>query len=965
MFFNNNSYQNSPTLSNHIVSFITCLRGETLPKIKSNPLFYNPVTKQSKYSQNLHKKKSSNQNNLPVSPNYLNPNFKYTIFTCKTPCKSLIVSNKPLKGSSINKAFQNEKDLFEFHQTILNETSLLQFDKIYNETHNFDKIYNENIKDCIINLFKKKNTCVFFFGPKNSGKSYLLRGSNDMESNEKGLLSRSVDEIFNLIDLTKQVNKKEEKIKEHFLLKISFLEVFMDDVYDLLNPKKKEKNVKLEKYYENNQIKVDIVPIHKKLLTEKSEFEGYMKHVMTERKKLQKKLKIDSLNQKGHLIISLYIEKIEENKKNEENDENNEEYDNYYSQIDFVELASNDFGEVINYNNEFENNNNNLLAYNTNNVFNSIANNIICNSQNLTPKNESKVTLCLKNTLNYNSNCIFFNNVIPWEFPLKLSLKSLKFVNWIRNQIKQNVDMKLVDDRNNVMDNNNNIEDNYYNNENIDVENNKEKFKNLYYDNNESNYNNEGTNNNYDNDYNNDSNYDNLNNNNIPIANKSVNLNNFNNNENLGEKYINSSNVLYKNQNPNLNNNFNNPNNNSFNNNPNNNDQPKYINKINNYNLPNNAAYNSYDENDEKDLKIIRNRQFNNNNNNNLNNSNLNDNNINNNNTTYQSTQSLQNHFSPDDKNFKKLNKSLKDLQNKSFEINRNIKNLKSQSLQNNYSNNNPQFSINDEMATLKSDNIMFKEDINRLNNINKQLENNLNEEQNKYFEILNDNEKICKENCELKKIINELQNKKKEEETYEEKFNAKVILQNKLNETENELKKILDEKEKYEIEYKILFQKFNELQKDFSLTVNELNCLKHNHCNEMNKADNQINNMMNQLKTIENENFLLKNENEKLKILNCDLEKNVNALNFYLNEEKNKNEFLSKKIEEIEKDFKNILIQKENENYLKMKEEEMKKSKIETKAKIINDLQNQIQNYKNQRLIKKRERENNNSNDS
>ena len=958
MFFNNTSYQNSPTLSNHIVSFITCLRGETLPKIKSNPLFYNPVTKQSKYSQNLNKKKTSNQNNLPISPNILNPNIKYTIFTCKNPCKSLIVSNKPLKGSSINKAFQNEKDLFEFHQTILNETSLLQYDKIYNETHNFDKIYNENIKDCIINLFKKKNTCVFFFGPKNSGKSYLLRGSNDMESNEKGLLSRSVDEIFDLIDLTKQVNNKEEKNNEQFLLKISFLEVFMDDAYDLLSPKKKEKKVKIEKYYEDNQIKVDIIPIQKKILNEKNEFEGYMKYVMTERKKLQKKLKIDSLNNKGHLIISLYIEKInEENKKNEEDEENNEN-DNYYSQIDFVELASNDFGEIINFNNEFDNNNNNLLAQNTNKVFNSVANNIICNSQNLTPKNESKVTLCLKNTLNYNSNCIFFNNVIPWEFPLKLSLKSLKFTNWIRNQIRLNVDMKLVDDRNNVMDNNNNIEDNYYKNDNIEDDK-QEKYKNLYNDNNDSNY--EGTNN--DNDYNNNYNYDNLNNN---IPNKSINLNNFNNNNNeIGEKYMNSSNVLYKNQNPNLNNNFNNSNNNTFNNSPNNNDQPKYINKINNYNIPNNAAFNSYDENDENDLKILRNRQFNNNNN--INNNNLNDinNNNNNNNTTYQSTQSLQNHFSPDDKNYKKLNKSLKDLQNKSFEINKNIKNLKSQSLQNNYSNNNPQFSINDEMATLKSDNIMLKEDINRLNNINKQLENNINQEQNKNFEILNDNEKICKENCELKKIINELQNKKKEEETYEEKFNAKVILQKKLNETENELKQILDEKEKYEIEYKILLQKFNELQKDYSCTVNEINCLNHNRCKEMNQVDNKLNNMINHIKNIENENFLLKSENEKLKSLNCDLEKNVNALNFYLNEEKNKNEILSKKMEEIERDFKKILIEKENENYLKMKEEEMKKSKIETKAKIINDLQNQIQNYKNQRLIKKRERDNNNSNDS
>jgi hypothetical protein len=55
------------------------------------------------------------------------------------------------------------------------------------------------------------------------------------------------------------------------------------------------------------------------------------------------------------------------------------------------------------------------------------------------------------------------------------------------------------------------------------------------------------------------------------------------------------------------------------------------------------------------------------------------------------------------------------------------------------------------------------------------------------------------------------------------------------------------------------------------------------------------------------------------------------------------------------------LIKEKENENYLKLKQEENKKNKIESKAKIISDLQNQISNYRTQRLKKKVEDEKNN----
>ena len=47
---------------------------------------------------------------------------------------------------------------------------------------------------------------------------------------------------------------------------------------------------------------------------------------------------------------------------------------------------------------------------------------------------------------------------------------------------------------------------------------------------------------------------------------------------------------------------------------------------------------------------------------------------------------------------------------------------------------------------------------------------------------------------------------------------------------------------------------------------------------------------------------------------------------------------------------------EKENEQNLKLKEEELKKMKVDSKMKILSELQNRIGNYKNERLRKKNE---------
>ena len=88
-----------------------------------------------------------------------------------------------------------------------------------------------------------------------------------------------------------------------------------------------------------------------------------------------------------------------------------------------------------------------LLYRNTSKTFNSICDNIVSTCENITPKTESKLTMCLKKTLQYNSNVVFINCINPFEYPLNYSFKSLKFGNWLRNQILNNKENNIVKNR--------------------------------------------------------------------------------------------------------------------------------------------------------------------------------------------------------------------------------------------------------------------------------------------------------------------------------------------------------------------------------------------------------------------------------------------------------------------------------------------------------------------------------------
>ena len=901
--------------------------------------------------------KLNEQNNS----NSLN-NLQYTIFAQKnnSPSDILYVSERPLDSSKINEIL-NSKD------KNINLNSF-NYDKVYPDSYSLDLIYQQTLQNPINDLFYNKNSCMLFFGPTLGGKSYLLRGSQNRNENESGLLTRAIKEIFQRIEFN-----------SNFCVKIAVYQIYLNKIYDLLS---NDNNPQLSidnKYGElNKSYNVNILGLTKKEIKNNNEYDMTLRESINNRKNLSQTFGINDIKKKSHLIISIYLEnKIENN-------------NNFlpFSQFDFVELVSSNYGLLTESENNINKDDN--LFQNTNNVFISIAENIISLSQGSLSTKDSIVTLSLKNTMKLGSNIILMNCVIPWEFPLEHSYNSIKFANSIYSQICKS-------------NNNSNYFNNYNNNNsmnNLTLEfSNSNSCNHLIKD---------------------------LNSNQNPNQNNIININDSNYekmNEYLNSLTIDKMDYLFpekefpinntKNNNNNKNRNDKNNNSNANNNNNglnykskiNNNLFTKYKVNKNNYAKPNKGLLRknkniSMNKSYEDETKSNTNRDKNYRNNAKKNNSKK---------KKYNKNISLNYEvISPKEQKLIKLNEALKELEEKSNELNRtsklpeyiytttntthNINNKNYFNLDNNNniintnntdiiqtdnnnkilerinnninpntntnSNTNLQFEkIKEEYSDLKSNNIILKEDLSQLKETNKNLEESLLEQRNRNLEIINQNEELSNRLLKLESLLDEAgireEKYKMNEINIEKLLNEKHYLNSKIIEDEKEYKRIKEEKENYEVEYKVLDAKYAELKNNYDLMYNDYCNIKTSHEEQFSKIEDKVDNFLKEIEKLQNENNLLRNENERQRIEINGIGTQRDDYKDKYNEEKNKNDLLSVKIAEIENEFNNFKKEKMNEDYFKLKSEEYKKTKNERKMKIVNDLQDRILKYKEQRLKK------------
>ncbi|KAG0710966.1 Kinesin heavy chain [Chionoecetes opilio] len=122
-------------------------------------------------------------------------------------------------------AFPQNKD----DQLVSIGGKVFQFDNILKPNVTQEKVYNTAAKDIVKDVLNGYNGTIFAYGQTSSGKTHTMEGVIG-DPNLQGIIPRIISDIFN------HIYNMEENLEFH--IKVSYFEIYMDKIRDLLDVSK-------------------------------------------------------------------------------------------------------------------------------------------------------------------------------------------------------------------------------------------------------------------------------------------------------------------------------------------------------------------------------------------------------------------------------------------------------------------------------------------------------------------------------------------------------------------------------------------------------------------------------------------------------------------------------------------------------------------------------------------------------
>ena len=146
----------------------------------------------------------------------------------EVPNSNTIIINGLIQKSNIGKDATQSKETFHF-------------DRVFKETDTQEEVFKE-ISQLVQSALDGYKVCIFAYGQTGSGKTYTMEGDYN-NSSSHGIIQRSSEKIFATL-------KELKTIGWVFKVELSFLEVYLENVRDLLSKSDDNvmnKNNKMEK----------------------------------------------------------------------------------------------------------------------------------------------------------------------------------------------------------------------------------------------------------------------------------------------------------------------------------------------------------------------------------------------------------------------------------------------------------------------------------------------------------------------------------------------------------------------------------------------------------------------------------------------------------------------------------------------------------------------------------------------
>eukprot|EP00347_Sterkiella_histriomuscorum_P012986 403366452 len=116
----------------------------------------------------------------------------------------------------------------------------LLVDNVFNEHMSNKEIFDQDSKQTILSALEGYNVTIFAYGQTCSGKTFTMRGYDE----NSGIIPQTLAEIFQSIDEIKDKSQNATQPQTQFSVKVSYLEIYNEVVNDLLDPQKKNLDIR-------------------------------------------------------------------------------------------------------------------------------------------------------------------------------------------------------------------------------------------------------------------------------------------------------------------------------------------------------------------------------------------------------------------------------------------------------------------------------------------------------------------------------------------------------------------------------------------------------------------------------------------------------------------------------------------------------------------------------------------------
>lgn len=144
---------------------------------------------------------------------------------------------RPMAESEISRGSQVAVEKVpDTEKVLVNNTDAFTYNFVFDGKCSQDEVYKTTVSEMIDRLFCGFNATILAYGQTGSGKTYTMGTSFDGCLDEDiGVIPRAMQDIFERIEKCSD--------KAEFLVKCSFMELYQEQLYDLLSTKTKEESV--------------------------------------------------------------------------------------------------------------------------------------------------------------------------------------------------------------------------------------------------------------------------------------------------------------------------------------------------------------------------------------------------------------------------------------------------------------------------------------------------------------------------------------------------------------------------------------------------------------------------------------------------------------------------------------------------------------------------------------------------